>query len=74
MVRAANVDTGRTITEEMESKYAENEQMDEHVIGVKTIEMVAMEKIHRKQKLAFQLSFLFSYSFICTLLKNAANE
>uniref|UniRef100_A0A9J2PX84 Tubulin-specific chaperone E n=2 Tax=Ascaris TaxID=6251 RepID=A0A9J2PX84_ASCLU len=55
MVRAANVDTGRTITEEMESKYAENEQMDEHVIGVKTIEMVAMEKIHRKQKNLWKL-------------------
>uniref|UniRef100_A0A915B2A7 Tubulin-specific chaperone E n=2 Tax=Parascaris univalens TaxID=6257 RepID=A0A915B2A7_PARUN len=55
MVRAANVDTGRTIIEEMESKYAQDGQMEEQLIGARTVEMIAMEKIRKKQKNLWKL-------------------
>ncbi|VDK49087.1 unnamed protein product [Anisakis simplex] len=54
-VRAVNVDRGRSITDEMQCRYTEDSEMDTHQIGVKTIEMVAMEKTRRKQKNLWKL-------------------
>ncbi|KHN72739.1 Tubulin-specific chaperone E [Toxocara canis] len=55
-VRASKVDTGKTITEEMESRYAKDSKMDQHEIGAKTIELVNMEKTYTKQKNLWKLS------------------
>lgn len=49
-MRPSAVLAGRSIIEEMESKYSEALSMDEHALGTKKIELINMEKAYNKQR------------------------